>query len=142
LADDKNRGDAPEREISRPSLADAIDLLDLVRSSEDAARISTSDPPQLSKPAPQPQITPAPAEEFVDVGDEAVEVAPSLPPMRLDATQKKLRSTSATVRRPEPPKPEEPPKATLPPALSIGLIVGLAVGVLYLLLALPPINGP
>lgn len=72
-------GDEREREMSRPSLADAIDLLDLVRGAEDSARISMD-----SLSSPPVAAAPSPMEDFVDVGDEAEDVAPSVAPIGLE----------------------------------------------------------
>lgn len=132
---------------SRPSLADAIDLLDLVRSSEEGATLAAKTPKS-------PEPLPAPAADFVDVGDDAVEMPPSLPPQRVATPSMPpsmppipatARSPSDSAREgakkpfhlPSRPRAPEPTQAGMSPVLSIALFAALAIGVLYTIIALP-----
>jgi hypothetical protein len=120
--------------MARPSLADAIDLLDLVRETEDSARVSLEAPPPSTEPEPEPA---PPSEEFVDVGDEAIDVAPSSPPSKLlsmkVATLPKVKPIPLAPARPSF-TPEE--QSAMPPVIGIVLVLGLAIGSLYAILAL------
>jgi len=129
LADDSSNS---EISPSRPSLADAIDLLDLVRSSEDAARISTEAPPMVTK-------APAPAQDFVDIGDDAEDAPPSLPPQRTSTRPRppSLPPVDAPVPRRVVVVAEPAPEATMPPSVGIILVFGLTIAMLYGILALP-----
>ncbi|MBX3231535.1 MAG: hypothetical protein KIT84_24095 [Labilithrix sp.] len=113
----------------RPSSADAIDLLDLVRGAEEAATLSASSPD-----AEDDKSTPPRAEEFVDVGDEAVDLPPSLPPMRV--AEPRVPSVRPRAERP---RPVEDVGTPMSPALAIVLVVLAVIGALYALLALPPL---
>lgn len=98
--------DEREREISRPSLADAIDLLDLVRVAEDTARISTD------------SLSSSPVEDFVDVGDEAEDCAPSVLPTTIETLDPallppELRPKATPVKITE--KVEDAPVARVAP---------------------------
>lgn len=126
----------------RPSSADATDLLDLVRGAEEDARVSASSPDLLGLREGAP-------EQFVDVGDEAVDLPPSLPPMRsgepmssseripISPPTPRMSSAPARPRPAAPAPPENDDGAAMHPALAIVLIVGAVVAALYGLLSLP-----
>jgi hypothetical protein len=118
--------------MARPSLADAIDLLDLVRETEDSARVSLESP----QPEPEPE-PPPPSEDFVDVGDDAIDVAPSSPPSTLlamkVATLPKAKPIPLASARTSP-TPEE--RNAMPPVIGIVLVLGLVIGSLYAILAI------
>lgn len=142
---------------SRPSLADAIDLLDLVRSSEEGATLATTTTPASSDPIPAAAEH---AHEFVDVGDDAVDLPPSLPPTRaaVPSMPPSMPPIPATARspvvpeaaagherrrktsfHPPPPRPRpaEPTEAGMSPVVSLLLFAVLAVGALYAIIELP-----
>lgn len=97
------------------------ELLDLVRSAEDDARLG------LRKRTPAVGIAPAKAvEEIVEVGDEAIDAPPSHPPFVAARSPAKELASSASHTRPS-------AAGGLSPALSVLLIFGIAVGVLALL---------
>ena len=110
--------------MARPSLADAIDLLDLVRSTEDGARVSTESPS-------------LPTEEFVDVGDEAIDVAESSRPSQLAAM--KVATPLKVKPIPLAPVPVEK-RSAMPPIVGILLVLGLVIGSLYAILAAPSLG--
>ena len=72
----ERRGNEDSAVYRSPS--SSSELLDLVRSAEDDARLALR-----KRPPAVPMLVPeqmAAVEEFVDVGDEAVDAPPSLPP--------------------------------------------------------------
>ncbi|MBX3198284.1 MAG: hypothetical protein KF894_09075 [Labilithrix sp.] len=84
--DDARKGEGSrDAGESRGAPSSSRDLLDLVRSAEDDARLA------LRKRTPAIALAPSGApsdrrsaveEEFVDVGDDAVDAPPSMPPLR------------------------------------------------------------
>lgn len=112
------------------------DLLDLVRSAEEAARLTLE----------------TTNEEVVDVSNEAIDAPPSLPPMRAatparafdpqpppeasaapstdaDAAEKaRSAAPMGGAARPVPPETAQP--AALPPAASIAILLALTIGAL------------
>lgn len=129
------------------------DLLDLVRSAEEAATLPTT-----RRPASANKFHTAPkteAEEFVDVDGDAVDAPPSLPPIRAADGDSDLEALS---RDSEPPSEgervskvtaknrlEDPSKAlpapsvgsspsrTMHPAIGIAIMLALAIGFLALI---------
>src|SRR5262245_48874011 len=106
----------------------STELLDLVRSAEESATVAAKSrdsvpdhPPAPLRGAP-PAAPPPPKaqsvqEEFVDVGDEALEAPPSLPPEPMARPTPRERSSGVHSRpRPTPPAPSTstPP---LPPVV-------------------------
>lgn len=73
------------------------DLLDLVRSAEEAATVATSRRPQAPtrelprEPSKEPSREPSREEEFVDVDGEAIDAPPSLPPFRSPTPAQELK---------------------------------------------------
>ena len=132
-----------------PAPSSSSNLLDLVRSAEDDARLALRKrtPATATKLSRVPSQSPATAtaeEEFVDVGDEAIDAPPSFPPLRSATPAGAFRPSSA--RRPARPglsadgghpsrevarAPLEAPRG-LPPAAGILLVLSLAVGALAL----------
>jgi hypothetical protein len=131
------------------------DLLDLVRSAEESATVATkAKPPTSATKFHVERAVPAPREEFVDVGEEAVDAPPSLPPIRLvpganeskgspsevlpsvgDSTPPQSR-TSARRPSPRTSAPQEAALASdsraMSPAASILIMLALAIGALLL----------
>ena len=146
---DLDEGEDGEAFTGRPSSADAIDLLDLVREAEQDARVSASSP-DLSR-AVERVAEPRISEQYIEVGDEAVDIPPSLPPMRISSSSPEIteRMPSAPLRpriSSVPPPPvrasairhaENDPGPAMHPALAISLIVGAVIAALYGLLSLP-----
>ena len=121
---------------SRPPSLDlrssSMDLLDLVRSAEEAALVAARSGPPSSTRAVAPSDAPtdeggdaAQAEEFVEVGDEAVEAPPSGPALSPAAA-------AALPRRSER-QEDEPERRPLPPAIGIALLLLLPLCALYVL---------
>ncbi len=142
MADEHNKERMDRRgdELRPPSASS--DLLDLVRSAEDEARLAL----RKRTPAVPMKLAASPSdvgyeEEFVDVGDEAIDAPPSLPPLRAATpaaafTTSRRSSPGAALDPAAAPKgmrPAEPDRRSLPPAVSIGLVLVFAVGVLFVL---------
>jgi hypothetical protein len=124
--EDDPRGSRPPSSVGQAP----ADLLELVRSAEEAATIatrkhaSTRDVPSLSERPP--------AEDFVDVGEEATDAPPSLPPLRSATPATAFIVPPPMVAAPLVPsrgKPE-PDSAAMSPAVSIVLTLALAIGAL------------
>ena len=98
---------------------DASELLDLVRSAEQGAFVSTT-------PSGNPVLV---EEEFVDVGDEATDATPSTP-LRLP-TPLQMRVRTPPVARALP--AAIPAAAVTPPAVGIIVLLALAIGLLAVL---------
>ena len=147
MTDEQNRerserqGDEDSAVYRPPS--SSSDLLDLVRTAEDDARLAL----RKRTPAVPMQVgsTDAAAtnEEFVDVGDEAVDAPPSLPPLRSATPTEAFAVTRRSSRPPaEPSRPaasralaaSERGDGARPwsPAVGIALMLALAVGALVL----------
>lgn len=99
---------------------DASELLELVRSAEQGAFVSTT-----------PSGNPVPVggrveEEFVDVGDEATDATPSTPLRLPTPLQMKVRAPVVRASA-------VAPSSTTPPALGIVVLLALAIGLLALL---------
>ena len=111
------------------------DLLDLVRSAEDDARLAIRKRTPATATMPvrvSGQALATAEEEFVDVGDEAVDAPPSFPPLR-SATPAGAFAPSS-VRRPSRDvvrAPLEAPRG-MPPVAGILLVLSLAVVALAL----------
>ena len=140
MADEQNKERAEQRdgeEAFRPPSPSA-DLLDLVRSAEDEARLAirTRTP---SVPMKLASVAPAGEEEFVDVGDEAVDAPPSMPPLHAASPGSALASggrasrPSAEPSRSLPVSRDDGAARSFPPALGIVLLLAFAVGALLLL---------
>lgn len=118
-----------------PSSSTSSDLLDLVRSAEDEARLAIRKrtPATATMPVRAPGQAPATAEEeFVDVGDEAIDAPPSFPPLRSATPAGAFAPSSA--RRPSRDvvrAPLEAPRG-MPPVAGIVLVLSLAVVALAL----------
>lgn len=142
--DDKEELAPPRPRGGYDGARSSTDLLDLVRSAEEAATVATRSRDSRPRSDPDPEAGGAgrsDAEEFVDVGDEALEAPPSLPPdgageakelagerrsgvhARTGAVAPGPRARGAEMRR----------ETAWPPALGVSLIFGVAVGVLALL---------
>lgn len=134
---DKERRLSQEADDSggHPSPSTSSDLLDLVRSAEDEARLAIRKrtPATATMPVRVPGQAPATAEEeFVDVGDEAIDAPPSFPPLRLATPAGAFAPSSA--RRPSRDvmrAPLETPRG-MPPVAGIVLVLSLAVVALAL----------
>src|SRR4051794_10087997 len=99
---------------------DASELLELVRSAEQGAFVSTTPSGNALTVAGLVE------EEFVDVGDEATDATPSSP-LRLP-TPLQMHVRAAAVR-----ERSVAPGASTPPALGIIILLALAIGTLALL---------
>jgi len=98
---------------------DASELLELVRSAEQGAFVSTTpsgDPVPVGGPV---------EEEFVDVGDEATDATPSTPLRLPTPLQMQVR---APVRA-----GAAAPIVSTPPVIGIVVLLALAIGILALL---------
>jgi hypothetical protein len=123
------RGDEDSAVYQPPS--SSSDLLDLVRSAEDDARLALR---KRTPAVPMHIGTNAAAlpEEFVDVGDEAIDAPPSLPPLRAAtpaiafAIPGASSSTRVLAR-------EVSVKRGWSPAAGIVLVLALAIGTLLVL---------
>ena len=108
------------------------DLLDLVRSAEDEARLAL----RKRTPALAIQVVAADAagEEVVDVGDEAIDAPPSLPPLHA-ATPAGAVTVQGRASRPSASRMPSATRASrsLSPAMAIALLLTLAVGVFVVL---------
>ncbi|MDF2697087.1 MAG: hypothetical protein K0S65_5470 [Labilithrix sp.] len=120
------------------------DLLELVRSAEEEARLAirkrTPAVPMSPVRIPSQRPVAGTEEEFVDVGDEAIDAPPSLPPLgvptpasafapstgRSSKTRLAARPGSVAAREPE-------VRRTLPPGLAIVIVLALAVAALALI---------
>lgn len=120
--EDARTSSAPE-DIDRASRASA-ELLDLVRSAEEQATLATREQPSSAAFEVPSSAELVAAEEFVDVGDDAVDEPPSLSALRLPATGT-ARGLEAT--------PVPRPSAIFPPAVSLVLLLAVACGALALL---------
>lgn len=129
------------------------DLLDLVRSAEEAATMPAAERASRTDDLVKASDRPAP-EEFVDVGDDAVDAPPSLPPrspigaVALESPGpapafEPPSSTAPTPHASSPPTsgitsrkirpaevPASGPRGGTPPALGILLLLALALGAL------------
>ncbi|MBX3258554.1 MAG: hypothetical protein KF782_02470 [Labilithrix sp.] len=109
------------------------DLLDLVRSAEEDARLALRKrtPAIATTPAAIPSDASPPGgaveEEFVDVGDEAVDAPPSMPPLRAATPAVAFASAGAAPAR----RAEDAPRGWSP-LVGILLVLTLAVGALAL----------
>ena len=101
---------------------DASELLDLVRSAEQGAFVSTT---PSGNPVPVATFV---EEEFVDVGDDATDATPSTP-LRLP-TPGQMQGR-APVARAAP--TIAPAGAATPPAVGIVILLALAIGILAVL---------
>ncbi len=98
---------------------DASELLELVRSAEQGAFVSTT---PSGNPVPVAALV---EEQFVDVGDEATDATPSTPlglPTPLQMPVRAPAQASAVA-----------PSAATPPAIGIVVLLALAIGMLALL---------
>jgi hypothetical protein len=109
----------------------SADLLDLVRTAEDEARLAIRKRTPATPMTP-PKVPSRPSaggdDEFVDVGDEAVDAPPSLPPLHL--------ATPAGAFAARGPAQTAVARATAPrglwPVLAILLLLALGIGALAL----------
>ena len=149
MTDEQNRerserqGDEDSAVYRPPS--SSSDLLDLVRSAEDDARLAL----RKRTPAVPMQVGSSDAaarnEEFVDVGDEAVDAPPSLPPLRSATPAGAFSVPRRSSRPPAEPfgSPSRPASSRAlamsegeggsrpwSPAVGIALVLALAVGAL------------
>jgi hypothetical protein len=105
------------------------ELLDLIHAAEDEAKVGASGKPPANKVAKAPSdpppasgvqgSRPAGSEEFVDVGDEAIDAPPSLPPIRAATPGNAFTPGKAFAPAGEPKavtKSAPPPRASAPPA--------------------------
>jgi len=117
-----------------PAPSSSSDLLDLVRSAEDDARLAL----RKRTPAVPMQLgsTDATGEEFVDVGDEAVDAPPSLPPLRAP-TPASAFAVHGRASRPSASRMTRAPDAralrSWSPAVGMAVMLALAVGALLVL---------
>lgn len=135
-------GDKQGRASDEPLGPSSSELLDLVRSAEDDARLALRKrTPAVATVVSKLPSDAAPVEEVVEVGDDAVDLPPSHPPIRA-ATP--AAAFAASVRRPRETAAARPSSAAagdeeddalrvLPPALGIALMFALAVLALALL---------
>lgn len=110
-------------EIQRPRgevpPSSSADLLELVRSAEEEATVSAHDLTPATLEAP-PE---AAEEEFVDVGDEAVDAPPSLAPLRVATPAAALRlERSGSVRTDSNTRVGDGATLVLPPVVGISLM--------------------
>jgi hypothetical protein len=110
----------------------SADLLDLVRSAEEQARLGL----RKRTPAVSMQLSrgPSPPEEFVDVGDEAIDVPSSLPPRRTATPAASFAAARVPPRADDRQRAsgsrERHARGGLPPAITIALLLSLAIGAL------------
>jgi hypothetical protein len=120
-----------QRALQGPDLrSSSTDLLDLVRSAEDDARLA------LRKRTPAVATVPtglAPREEeVVEVGDDAIDAPPSMPPMRSATPAGAFAAGPRSSPRSAPLAPAAPIARGLPPAAGIVVIFALAIFALAL----------
>jgi len=133
---DKERRLSQEADDSggHPSPSTSSDLLDLVRSAEDEARLAIRKrtPATATMPVRVPGQAPATAEEeFVDVGDEAIDAPPSFPPRLATPAGAFAPSSARRPSRDVMRAPLETPRG-MPPVAGIVLVLSLAVVALAL----------
>jgi hypothetical protein len=123
------RGDEDSAVYRPPS--SSSDLLDLVRSAEEDARLAL----RKRTPAVPMHVGSNEAslsEEFVDVGDEAVDAPPSLPPLR-GATPAVAFAIPGAPARSRALAREVSVARGWSPAAGIALVLALAIGALLVL---------
>jgi hypothetical protein len=108
----------------------STELLDLVRSAEESATVAAKSRDSVPDAAP---LAARAQEEFVDVGDEALEAPPSLPPEPMVRPAPRERSSGIHSRARAVPSAPSTPTSSLPPAVGILAMLALAIGALALL---------
>ncbi|MBX3209314.1 MAG: hypothetical protein KF764_30050 [Labilithrix sp.] len=146
MSDEGDSGRARADDGDRRPPSSSRDLLDLVRSAEDDARLALRKrtPAIATTPAGLPTSSAGAArgeseEEFVDVGDEAIDAPPSLPPLRAATPPagftpdgSRPRAVRAPIATSAPTPSGRGAPRGLPPAVGIVLLVALAIGTLAL----------
>lgn len=131
MTDDRDREHADRQgdegsAVHRPP-SSSSDLLDLVRSAEDDARLA------LRKRTPAVPLrlassdAAATPEEFVDVGDEAIDAPPSLPPLRVATPAGAIAVGRISAPSAARQLAREDAARPLPPAIGITLLLVLVV---------------
>lgn len=119
-AQPSTRSPLPDHYRARQSSAD---LLDLVRSAEEAAMVATSMPPDVQT---RPEIEDQQAQgqqDFIDVGDDAVDALPSLTPPRVGTPVAAFAPVSVAAPSTSPVVKSR----SVPPLMAALLVIALAV---------------
>jgi hypothetical protein len=141
VSSERQKVQAEDASFHRPPLPSSGDLLDLVRSAEEQARLAIrkrTPAVPMTPVYPPSQLYAASEEEFVDVGDEAIDAPPSLPPGRSSTpgaafTSNGPRSSRNPGVAPLAASSTHAPGRGLRPAVAIVLMLVVASAVLALL---------